>query len=90
MTGVKRVVPVRRARYTGDRSDTVGQVVGPDRRGIYWRGTHAEYDADSDTTEVVFRPMPAADMERIFAPLGGADAVRERLAAEGKLGVAGV
>ncbi|WP_301119883.1 hypothetical protein [Mycolicibacterium fortuitum] len=85
-----RRAPVREATYKGDRTAMFGQIVGPDRRGIFWRATDAVHNAETDRTRVVFRPVPKADIERAFAPLGGPEAVRQRLAAAGKLGIAGI
>ena len=47
-------------------------IAGPDRRGIYWHPTHCEYHPDVDKTRVVYRPVPASDMEEM---LGGRQGV---------------
>lgn len=71
---VKRVVPVRSVNYRGDQRQVVGsgQVSGPDRRGIFWHATHAEYDKPTHMTRITFRPVPREDMERL---MGGPEAL---------------
>lgn len=67
MNAEQDLSPVRFATYCGDRTGDVdrGTWLGPDRRGIIWRTTHAEYDADTDTTRVVFRPVADYELDQV-------------------------
>ena len=48
--------PQRFATYRGDVTHTVGEVVGPCRRGLLWKAVTA--DRDGDATYVGFAPVP--------------------------------
>lgn len=74
-------IPVRTATYRGDQTGIVEdrKIVGPDRRGIFWHPTHAEYNTETDTTRVVFRPVPKDVIERMLGGPDGVKAVRDAL-----------
>jgi hypothetical protein len=61
--------PRRSANYLGDQRHVlhtgVASWVGPDRRGVLWRPCHAEYNADSDRTTVIFKPVPQDELDEL-------------------------
>lgn len=61
--------PRRQATYKGDQQHMVTggrqHWLGPDRRGILWRPTHAEYDAQTVSTRVVFAPVAPYEVDQI-------------------------
>lgn len=42
------------ATYPGDRTEDVGQVVGPNANGYYFVAQTAEYDQSNNTTRIGF------------------------------------
>ena len=62
-TMTEREPAIRRsANYRGDRryileEEGYSQLVGPDKRGIVWLPCHVEYDEESDSSHVIFRPV---------------------------------
>lgn len=68
--------PSQIVTYPGDKrhlmTDEPRQMMGPDRRGFMWRPTHVEYDAGTDQSKVVMRPIPMhalAQMPEVVAQL---------------------
>lgn len=59
--------PRRRAHYPGDQRSIMGEMqwLGPDRRGFLWRPCHAEYDAGTDQTLVIFAPVSDWEIGRV-------------------------
>ncbi|AER47621.1 hypothetical protein DS6A_67 [Mycobacterium phage DS6A] len=69
--------PRRRLHYNDDRVEHImgrRQWIGPCRRGMLWRPTHAEYDLETDRTTVVFAPVAPHEIDRV-------PGLRERLEA---------
>ncbi|OZF40768.1 hypothetical protein CH296_00490 [Rhodococcus sp. 14-2496-1d] len=43
--------------YNGDRTEDVGQVVGPNNFGFFFMATSAEYDQLNNKTRLIFSPL---------------------------------
>lgn len=72
MTGIveeREPAPRRKATYRGDKRHVMegGQEswVGPDRRGILWRPCHTDYDAEKDSTVVIFAPISPHEIKQV-------------------------
>lgn len=59
--------PRRSITYAGDQTDIMQSEkwIGPCRRGIMWRATHAEYDDEADRTRVVLAPVADYEIDQV-------------------------
>jgi hypothetical protein len=75
--------------YPGDRrhmmTDEPKQLLGPDRRQIFWKPTHVEYDEDANTSRVVMRPVSMYELAQMPGVLEQASRFMDYLAEKGQL-----
>ena len=56
--------------YPGDRTEDVGQVMGPNNAGYFFVATSAEYDQLNNTTRMIFSPMSQEDSAALLKKEG--------------------